>query len=160
MKDLTIAVEENVKLNVRTTGVFTNNGKVLVHKCEENGHAALPGGRVKAIEDSITALKREVDEELGLKLENLSCAGVVENFFSINKCDYHEYMWLIKGDFVDKSVYEQEKIYGEEDGKELIFEWVEIDKLKELDFKPVDVIPYLENIDGGVKHIITKRDLK
>ena len=47
MKDLSMMLDENVKLNVRTTGVFLNGDKVLVHKCQN--HYALPGGMLTLI---------------------------------------------------------------------------------------------------------------
>ena len=156
MKDLSFMLEEDVKLNVRTTGVFLNNGKILVHKCGKTDHYALPGGRVQTREDSITALKREVSEELDLEIENISFIGAVENFFTAPEAKFHEYMWMIKGDFKDKSVYAQEKVIGHEKDKELVFEWIDIDKLKDLDFRPVEVIPYLKNIDGKVHHMIIR----
>ena len=155
MKDLSMMVDENIKLNVRTTGVFLNHGKILVHKCSE-GHYALPGGRVQASEDSITALKREILEELELEIENTSFIGAVENFFTVPEAKFHEYMWMIKGEFKDKSVYDKETIIGKEQEKELIFEWVDVDKLKYFDFKPFEVIPYLKNMDGKVHHMIIR----
>lgn len=156
MKDLSMMVDENVKLNVRTTGVFLNNGKILVHESIKNGHYALPGGRVQAREDSITAIKREVMEELDLEIENTSFIGAVENFFTVSETKYHEYMWMIKGEFKDKSVYEKDTIIGHEEDKDLIFKWIDIDKLKDVDFKPLEVIPYLKNIDDKVHHVIIK----
>lgn len=156
MKDLSMKFNESVKLNVRTTGVFLNKGKVLVHKCGEDGHYALPGGRVQMTEDSITALKREVKEELDLEVENVTFAGVIENFFKAPECDFHEYMWLIKADFVDKSVYNLEKIIGKEEEKNLEFEWIEIGKLKEKDFRPLEAVPYLEKLDNGIQHLIIR----
>lgn len=121
-----------------------------------NGHYALPGGRVQAREDSITALRREVYEELGEEIENTNFIGVVENFFDAPEAKFHEYMWMIKGDFKNKSVYLKEKIIGHEKKEELIFEWIDIDVLKNIDFKPVKVIPYLKNLDGKIHHIIVK----
>lgn len=156
MKDLSFILEDNVKLNVRTTGVFLNEGKILVHKCGENDHYALPGGRVQAREDSITALKREVFEELNLEIENTSFIGAIENFFTVPEAKFHEYMWIIKADFKEKSVYNVEEIIGHEDKKDLIFEWIDLDKLEELDFKPIEVIPLLKNIDGNIHHMIIK----
>lgn len=156
MKDLSMMVDENVKLNVRTTGVFLNDGKVLVHESIKNGHYALPGGRVQAREDSITALKREVMEELDLEIENTSFIGAVENFFTVSETKYHEYMWMIKGEFKDKSVYEKDTIIGHEEDKDLFFKWVDVDKLKEMDFRPLEVIPYLKNVDDKVHHVIIK----
>ena len=155
MKDLTMMFDGNVKLNVRTTGVFINGEKVLVHKCDE-GHYALPGGRVQASEDSISALKREIEEELDLEIENTHSIGVVENFFIVPEANYHEYMWMIKSEFRDKSVYNKEKIIGSEPNKQLIFEWVDINKLEDINFRPTGVIPYLKNIDNKVHHVIIK----
>lgn len=155
MKDLTILVEENVKLNVRATGIFTKDGKILLHKGKDE-HYALPGGRVKAAEDSITALKREVSEELNLNVKNTSCIGVMENFFNTPECKYHEYMWMIKGEFEDATVYQQDELIGEEEGKKLIFEWVELDNLDKINFKPVAAIPYLKNTSDEVHHFISK----
>lgn len=156
MKDLSFMVEENVKLNVRTTGIFTKDGKILVHKV--NTHYALPGGRIQAREDSISALKREVAEEMNLKVKNTQCIGVMENFFTAPECKFHEYMWMIKGEFEDASVYEQEQIIGAEGEEKLVFEWVEIDKLKMIDFRPVAAIPYLSNFDNEVHHVISKEE--
>lgn len=155
MKDLTIMMDGDVKLNVRTTGIFINGEKVLVHKCDE-GHYALPGGRVQANEDSISALKREVAEELNLEIENTYSIGVVENFFTVPEANYHEYMWMIKSEFKDKSVYDKENIIGCEQNKQLVFEWVDINKLEDINFRPIGVIPYLKNIDEKVHHIIIK----
>lgn len=155
MKDLTIMMDGNVKLNVRTTGVFINGEKVLVHKCPE-GHYALPGGRIQANEDSITALKREIIEELNLEIENTNFMGVVENFFTVPEANYHEYMWMIKSEFKDKSVYDKENVMGYEKKKQLVFEWMDINRLEDINFRPTGVIPYLKNIDDKIHHIIIK----
>lgn len=155
MKDLSIMVE-GVKLNVRTTGVFTKDGKVLVHKCPGYGHYALPGGRVQANEDSITALKREVKEELNLETENISFMAVIENFFKAPECDFHEYMWMIKADFKDKTAYEKEIVSGEEDGEKITFEWLDIEKLDEVDFRPKAAVQYIKNMDNSIHHAITR----
>jgi len=156
MRDLSIMLEEDVKLNVRTTGVFTNNGKVLVHKCLGWDHYSLPGGRVQTREDSITALKREVKEELNLETENTSFMAVIENFFETSECKFHEYMWMIKAEFKDKSAYEKERLLANEDGKEMYFEWLDIADLDKVNFKPEAAIPYIRNIDGKIHHTITR----
>ena len=156
MNDLSMMVDEGIKLNVRTTGIFTKDGKVLVHYSEKDGHYALPGGRVKAGEDSMQALQREVREEIGAEIKNIFSMGVMENFFKNAKCNYHEYMWMIKAEFEDKSFYENEKVYGyeDDDGEKLIFDWIDIDKLEQVDFRPNAAIPYIKNLDGKVHHVI------
>lgn len=154
MNDLSIMVDEAVKLNVRTTGIFINNGKVLLHKTTGEGHYALPGGRVKAEEDSIEALKRELSEELNKNIDNVHFMGIMENFFEANGCNYHEYMWMIKADFKDKEIYNQEHFYGHEGEKELDFEWIDLNDLDKIDFRPVAAIPYIRKDDGNIHHII------
>ena len=70
-KDLSIMVEDNEKLNVRVTGVFIKDGKVLLNDCS-GIHYALPGGRIHIDEDSKEALIREVKEEMNENLKNIS----------------------------------------------------------------------------------------
>ena len=66
--DITVDVG-NYKLNVRVAGIIIHNNKLLVHKDINSDHYALIGGRVKIGEDSETAVKRELQEELGKNIE-------------------------------------------------------------------------------------------
>lgn len=159
MQDLTIILEDNVKLNVRTTGVFTKDNKVLVHKCKRGDHYALPGGRVTADEEAIEALDREIKEEIGEEIENEKLIGIVENFFNFSENKYHEYMWMIKADFKDKSTYLKDVINGIEE-KGINYEWVDIDDLDKINFKPAGVIPYIKNMGNEVNHIILRENNK
>lgn len=62
--DLCLDVGEYI-INVRVGGVIRNENKVLVHHNPKKNHVALIGGRIKMGEDSISALKREIKEEIG-----------------------------------------------------------------------------------------------
>ena len=66
--DLTLDVED-YKLNIRAAGIIIHNGKVLVHRNTNSNHYALVGGRVEIGEDSVSTLKREVQEEMGKDIE-------------------------------------------------------------------------------------------
>lgn len=78
--DLTIDIEE-YKLNIRVAGIIIHNNKVLLHKSINKEYYALVGGRVKIGEDSKSAVKRELEEELGKEVCIEDFLGVIENFF-------------------------------------------------------------------------------
>lgn len=65
MTDLTLDVED-YKLNIRSAGIIIHNGQVLVHRNTNDNHYALVGGRVEIGEDSVSTLKREIQEEMGM----------------------------------------------------------------------------------------------
>ena len=124
--DITIDLENDFRLNIRTSGVIFHGTKVLLHKNPNHDHYALFGGRIKIGESSIEALKREVKEEMG-----------IENFFDANEKKYHEILFINQVEFEDQ---EDKKIDYNlktvEPGKTLIFEWVELDDLKNIDLRP------------------------
>lgn len=154
MKDLSIMVEDGIKLNVRTTGAFVKKGKILVNATHGDEHYSLPGGRVKSNEDSISALEREVQEEMQLEIENIKPIGIIENFFDTPNARYHEYMWLFDAEFVDKSIYDKEEIIAHEGEKEMLFKWLDITELEKADFRPSIALKYIKEYDGNMKHII------
>lgn len=135
--DITIDLENDFRLNIRTSGVIFHGTKVLLHKNPNHDHYALFGGRIKIGESSIEALKREVKEEMGKEIELIKSVGVIENFFDANEKKYHEILFINQVEFEDQ---EDKKIDYNlktvEPGKTLIFEWVELDDLKNIDLRP------------------------
>lgn len=55
---------DRYKFNYRVACIIQNKDKILLHKNKEDIFYALPGGRVKIGENSISALKREFMEEI------------------------------------------------------------------------------------------------
>ncbi len=152
-KDLTLMVEDNAKLNVRVTGIFVKDGKVLLNDCE-GIHYALPGGRIQVTEDSKEALKREVKEEMNEDLTNISFRGIFENFFTADGTKYHEYMWMYQADFMDDKMFQSDSIITTEGSKVNHFEWISIEELDKIDFRPKAAIPYIKNNDSMIHHVI------
>ena len=89
MTDLTLDVED-YKLNIRAAGIIIHNGKVLVHRNTNSNHYALVGGRVEIGEDSVSTLKREIQEEMGKDIEIIGYISTIENFFEMEGFKYHE----------------------------------------------------------------------
>ena len=100
--DLTIDVED-YKLNIRATGIIIHNGKILLHKDQKSDHYALIGGRVQIGENSEHTIKREIEEELGKKVDITGYVATIENFFEMKEQKYHEIMFVYQIEFVEET---------------------------------------------------------
>ena len=81
--DLTIPIENSI-LNVRVAVLAKTKNGFILEKSPE-GFFYFIGGRIKINEDSEEAAKRELFEEIGVKVENLIFKTIVENFFKDGK---------------------------------------------------------------------------
>lgn len=134
--DLSIKVDDYM-LNIRAAGIIIHNGKVLVHRNLESNHYALVGGRVEIGEDSISTLKREIQEEMGKDIEILGYVATIENFFEMDNSKYHEIMFVHRAEFSneeDKRI--EDTIKNIEGNDYLQYEWVELDKIDETPILP------------------------
>jgi len=95
--DLSIELEKDFRLNVRTTALIRYNNEILLSKKSNEEYYSLPGGRVKMGEDSRIALVRELKEELNydIREEELRLVRIVENFFTYaDGSKFHEYLFI------------------------------------------------------------------
>ena len=137
--DLTIDVED-YKLNVRAGGIIIHNNKLLAHKDKDLNFYALLGGRIAIGEDSKETLKREIKEEIEKEVEITGYIGTIENFFEINGQKYHEIEIVHKAEFVDEKDKKLEENLINAEGKEnLVYEWIELDRLEEYNLMPVAI---------------------
>ena len=70
----------NAKFNFRVALVLECDGKILLHNGKGDDFWNLVGGRIKAGEYSLDALKREMQEELNLEIKDAKLINVSENF--------------------------------------------------------------------------------
>ena len=143
--DLSIVLE-NQKLNIRTCGVIIHENKLLVHKNANENFCALVGGRIKIGESSEEALKREVFEEMGKKIEITGYVTTIENFFEADDFPYHEIMFVYRAEFEDeedrKILNTIKNVEGED---ELSYEWVYLDDLDKAKLNPRILRDILKN---------------
>jgi 8-oxo-dGTP pyrophosphatase MutT (NUDIX family) len=103
------------------------------------------GGGIDEGEDEVTALKRELDEEVGVKTEILDKVGVVDDYYNlISRHNINNY-YLAR-------VIGKTKIHHASDGDDLIQDilWLDID----------EVIKLYENMeDNGVSLLVKRREL-
>jgi len=151
--DAVFKVETGV-FNYRVAGVMIENGHILLHKQVSDEHWALPGGRVKVLEDSATGVKREFLEELGVDVEVENLLWVTENFFTYNNANFHELGFYYQVSS-EKVMNHNEAFYGLE-GENLLYQWVPITKLDELTLYPEFLKTSLTKLPHSTQHIIIR----
>jgi ADP-ribose pyrophosphatase YjhB (NUDIX family) len=125
-------------LNFRACGLIINDKKVLFQKRQQDEYWALPGGKVSLLEKGEIAVLRELKEEI--EVENLQVErllDVSENFFEVNGKSYHQivFLYLVHVN-QNEMITKINSFDGREKGKNLIFQWIPIEKLNCQPLKP------------------------
>mgnify|MGYP003292303475 CR=1 FL=1 len=157
MIDIGIKTEEG-KFKFRVCGIVKSGDKMLIQKIQGNNFYCLAGGHVELGEDTLTAIKREMLEEVGIHTKNEKLISVMENFFENGERVFHELGFYYeveaeeKLDTNDYSVEENDK--GEM--KHLDYKWVTKEQLKDIDFRPVVIKDLMVNGSKQLEHIVFK----
>ena len=155
----------------RVAGVLLNKGKVLLSTDDQVDFWVLPGGGVKPFESSEEAIKREFQEEIGVKIEVVRLLWIIGNSFIFDNIKVHG----IGLDFLVNPIEWNEKLtremfYGFEDDFKVIgtryehledlkltFRWFDIAELDTVTIKPKVYHEALRNIP---EHPVLLRNLE
>jgi 8-oxo-dGTP pyrophosphatase MutT (NUDIX family) len=111
--------------------VFLHDGKLLVgdgyDTIKRQSFGRPLGGTIEFGESSHDTIVREIREELGAEITNLSYLGTLENIFTYNGEVGHEIVLMYRGDFVDPSFCERSPIDGIENGNPIRAIWVPVE---------------------------------
>lgn len=129
---------DNTVFGVRATALIVQNHKLLVTK--DKGKYYTIGGAIQVNESTEDAVVREVKEELGVKAQAGQLAFVVENRFEQDGVSYHniEFHYLV--DLL-------------EDEKRQPCEWIDLDKLEDIQLVPAFLKTALPDWEGQLRHI-------
>ena len=123
-------------IKVKALCIFSNAGRVLLgegfdpHKKEL--YLRPLGGGVDFGETHHSAIQREIMEELGLAITDLSLISVLENFFTFNNQAGHEIIFVYDAKFIDSSVYLHDNFQGQEsDGTLFNVRWLALDSIND-----------------------------
>lgn len=136
--------------------IIIRSGKLLVLKDDVAPHYYLPGGKVAMGETAEEAVVREVAEELGAKAEIVRPLWLCQNFFtqSVTGERYHElglyFLTDICGGVPCGSFTVKEGAHT------LSFEWVELEKLKDVFFYPEFIRHEILNLPENLTIVIEK----
>lgn len=145
------------KIRTLAICIFYHQGRILAAK----GYDTLKdeifyrpyGGGIEFGEKAEEALKREVYEETGYGIHDVTFIGVSENIFTFNGKPGHEIVFLFDAKFDDSAVYELEVVNGVEDSKmhELEGHWLHVNQVAN------DVVKvYPDGIAEAIKSYIMK----
>ena len=141
------------RFNLRAAAMITRDDQILLCQVDPLGCWFLPGGRVRFGESSDAALARELAEELGLDLPPGRPALIVENIFTEETLEhelgiYYRLTWpdALAGDDLTT---------GTEPGH--LFRWVPLSELRSVWFEPAGLVPFLQDLGGGLRHIVLER---
>lgn len=140
--DLTILLE-GVTLNIRVA-VIMKTAKGYIFEKNPKGYLFTLGGRVKSGESSFEAAQREVQEELGFKMEEAKLTAIVENFFGPTDAQVHEICFVYR--------YEATVTIA------LSNEFIEVSEgaLPAEDIRPEVIKTIITNKEDTLTHIIVK----
>lgn len=153
-KDIIIKDDEsNFKFNFRVAGIFVNDSKILLQKCEKDNYYSLIGGRIKYGETTIEALIREIQEEIGIKVnkKETKLINVSENFFKYNGKKFHELLFIYK---INNKQIDQISEIKTLDKTNVVNKWYDISKLNVMDVRPNIITNLIEN--NKIVHCIIK----
>lgn len=145
----------NFDFHSRASVIIYNKdkSKVLLFKVEDGrDFYLLPGGKIRAGEDSLTAIKREVKEELGYDLE-FTISSVNENFLVKNKINIMQYEFLYKTIYYNSI---EKEIFNCLDRKDQTFHWISINDIDKVKILPSNLKPVIKNYDYNKVHHISK----
>lgn len=151
--------DENNRFGVRVSGIIYNKDKTKIFMQRQGNHDfyMFPGGRIELHEDSYTALKRELKEELNIE-EEIHLAYIGESFIKFPNIKYHEISFFYKL-VIDEDKY---KYYDEEydsldlnEGKSK-YKWINLNELDNYKINPEIMKQKLKEESNNVEHFIYK----
>ena len=127
-----------IKTRTGVYGVIINDNKIALVKKKNGGYKGkydLPGGGIKHKEDVISALKREIKEEIGRDVVNYKLLNVYTHniYWQMDNGDYEDLhqigiIYIVKIDSLDLvSIDEYDTEYSK---------WIDINNIKEEDVTP------------------------
>jgi len=109
--------------------VIEKDGKILCAQRKDSGELArkweFPGGKVEPGETQQQALEREIDEELGVKINTGSYLMTVKHHYAAFSITMHAY---------SASILEGQPVVREH----LALRWLKLEELRTLDWAPAD----------------------
>ena len=153
-KDIRLMIED-VKFSSRAVGVLKKNNKILFQKRKNDEFWALPGGAIEVFERAKNVITRELEEEIGLTdVKVIRPLWFVEYFFKFDRLDQHQYIIGYLLDINDNNeIINKDEIEGIEEGKNIIYKWIDINDIKDSNIKPDYLKEKLLNIKNNFEFI-------
>lgn len=128
----------DVKFSVRAVAVIRKNDKILFQKRKNDQNWALPGGAIGTMETGAEVVLRELAEETGETQAKVKRPlWFAEYFFNFDNKLQHQYILAYMVDVPDDSpLTNSDEFDGVEEGKNIIYRWIDINDLEQSPIKP------------------------
>ena len=146
-------IKYNYKFNARVSAIILNRSKdkILLFKIEDGrDYYMLPGGRIELFEDSKTAIKREIKEELGFDM-NFDLCSIQENFLEKNSKKITQYCFCYKGIYNGEI---KENKFVCLDNPNQYFYWIDLNKISDYKIFPKSTYNLINS--NVIEHIVEK----
>ena len=156
-KDWLFSSDEYI-CDLRTVGVLVKNNRVLVQRDKNGSEYALPGGHIKIGETLEAGLVREYKEETGVDIKVKRLLWSEECFLEWNGKLAHNiaFYYLIEEcdgcKIPDNGEFASHKAYWN-----AAIGWMDIEELKSIIVYPDFLNEETYDLDGEVKHFISKK---
>ena len=124
--------------------------KILLFHGKNNNFYMLPGGKVKELEESHVAIKREIEEELGWRDLEFDFLGVSEEIIKSEDRNIHQLTLTYKSTYND--IVSNEKFESIESDW-INFKWVKIAEIDKYEIHPTKITNFIKD-NGKITHII------
>jgi len=131
----------DVKLKIRVVGIVRTSRGFLFEK-SDGDYIFVIGGKVSISETLEESIKREMMEEIGMRVNKLTLCSVVENLYGTDQNKVHEISFVYKID----NVFTGDIPEG--------FLEVSMENLDKFDIRPGSIVELLKNKDDSFKYII------
>ena len=138
--------KDDYQFILRTSIIIFNKNmnKILLFKVNDNFFYMLIGGKIRELETTTDAVKREIKEEIGLNVNNIEFVCLSEEFVNAKGFKNHQINVIYKGNYNEE--IKENKFIGQE-GDWCYYEWVEIDKIDNYEIYPSIVKEIVKNPD-------------
>lgn len=143
--------KENMRFKYRTSALIINNNHILLQNVRD--HWTPPGGKVQMLEDSKTALKREIFEELNTDVEIDNSTIFIEQTYHSKEKSFHElgvYYFCHSKSLWDMGI----SLIGNENGEDMEYRWFPINEIEKINLQPGILKEKLLDENKKFEHII------
>ena len=127
--------------------VFRNRGRILVacgyDDVKKERFFRPLGGAVEFGELAVDALRREIQEELGLDIKEPVQLGVIENRFEYQGSPGHEIVFVFDAFCIDPSIYARREVPICEPGWDGPAEWLSLEEPSPMPLYPQGLVDLL-----------------
>lgn len=148
--DITFTKDKK-RFKYRTSALIIENNHILLQNF--NDYWTPPGGKVQMLEDSKTALKREIFEELSTEIDIEQSTFFIEQTYHLQEKSFHElgvYYFCHSKLLWDRGT----NIIGCENGEVMEYRWFPLNEIEKINLQPAVLKDKLLGENKIFEHII------